>query len=354
MSKEKNSACWHTADDATLIHTLTDQKAKKNWGDNNPKKVAWTVCEVALAGSEKNSGGTPKTANTIKNRWQRLKQEYEVIKELRGLSGFGWDDTKKLVTATAEVWDAYLAPRRNSPAKAFRTGKKTFPLYEDIGNLVEGTRATGANTFRVGQTPGRSDKCAPAPGPSHTPAPKSPLPYSNFAIDPLLLEQAPDDGVGASENELNAEGPEKQAINKEPGYTFFGSDKYSSNEDEIAAPETQGKTRKRSRAAAKSNEPRRKRRATAGESISDLSKSVNKMASSVSDAASKAATRTPQALAIAKIEMAEGFAPREIVLAIKCVMRDAELATAYLAISNPEFSAEIIREEIEKFCSRTQ
>ena len=39
----------------------------------------------------------------------QLKQEYEVIKELRGLSGFGWDETKKLVTATAEVWDAYLA-----------------------------------------------------------------------------------------------------------------------------------------------------------------------------------------------------------------------------------------------------
>ncbi|KAH9012949.1 hypothetical protein EDB83DRAFT_2233518 [Lactarius deliciosus] len=200
MSKEKNSVCWHAATDATLIHMLTDQKAKKNWGDNNPKKVAWTVCEVALAGSEKNSGGMPKMANAIKNRWQQLKQEYEVIKELRGLSGFGWDDTKKLVTATAEVWDAYLA---NSPAKVFRTGKKTFPLYEDIGNLVEGTRATGANTFQVGQTTRHSHKCTPAPWP-HTPAPKSPLPYSNFTINPLL-EQATDDGVGASENELNAE-----------------------------------------------------------------------------------------------------------------------------------------------------
>ncbi|KAH9017994.1 hypothetical protein EDB84DRAFT_1442579 [Lactarius hengduanensis] len=153
---------------------------------------------------------------------------------------------------------------------------------------------------------------------------------------------------------LDTQGPGKQAIDKEPGYTFFGSDEYSSNEDKIAALKTQGKTRMRSRAAAKSNEPRRKHCTTAGKSISGLSKSVNKMASSVSDAVSKAATCTPQALAIAKIEMAEGFAPHEVVLAIKCVMRDAELTTAYLAINNPEFSMEIIREEIEKFHSRMQ
>ena len=39
----------------------------------------------------------------------QLKQEFEIVKELRGLSGFGWDDIKKIVTATDEVWEAYLA-----------------------------------------------------------------------------------------------------------------------------------------------------------------------------------------------------------------------------------------------------
>lgn len=90
--------------DAALVHMLTDQKIKGNWGDNNPKKVAWSACKTALAGSEKNLGGTLKTVTAIKNQWQRvsfmscdifehtvyscinaplqLKQEYEVIKEL--------------------------------------------------------------------------------------------------------------------------------------------------------------------------------------------------------------------------------------------------------------------------------
>ncbi|KAH9168569.1 Myb/SANT-like domain-containing protein, partial [Lactarius sanguifluus] len=100
---------WSEADKATLVHTLASEKAKSNWGDNGPKKVAWTACEVALLGSEKTSGGTPKTIQSTKNRWQRIKQEFETVKELRGLSGFGWDDAKKMVTATDEVWEAYLA-----------------------------------------------------------------------------------------------------------------------------------------------------------------------------------------------------------------------------------------------------
>ena len=66
-NKEKNSACWHAVDDAALVHMLTDQKIKGNWGDNNLKKVAWSACKTALAGSEKDSEGTPKTVTAIKN-----------------------------------------------------------------------------------------------------------------------------------------------------------------------------------------------------------------------------------------------------------------------------------------------
>ena len=94
-----------------------------------------------------------------------------------------------------------LQPRKNSSAKAFRTGKKTFPLYEDIGNLVEGTRATGENAFRVGQPPGPShhDKRASTPRFSHTPAPASPLPYPNFRIDPALLGGSQGDRIGSED-----------------------------------------------------------------------------------------------------------------------------------------------------------
>ena len=124
--KEKTLAVkWTQADEATMVQTLADaKKIKGHWGDNNPKSPAWTMCEEALRDSEKRSGGIPKTAKAISSRWNRvsfllsnicatdknaqIKQEYDTVKELRGLSGFGWDPQLCTVTAEMEVWDAYI------------------------------------------------------------------------------------------------------------------------------------------------------------------------------------------------------------------------------------------------------
>jgi hypothetical protein len=38
----------------------------------------------------------------------KLKQEFDVMKKLRGLSGFGWDDAEQRVTALDNVWDDYI------------------------------------------------------------------------------------------------------------------------------------------------------------------------------------------------------------------------------------------------------
>jgi len=68
----KGSTKWTAADEATLVETLIKEKRKANWGDNNPKPVAFTAVEVALAGSELVSGGAPKGVAAIKSRWQRV------------------------------------------------------------------------------------------------------------------------------------------------------------------------------------------------------------------------------------------------------------------------------------------
>jgi hypothetical protein len=39
----------------------------------------------------------------------QLKEHFLVVQTLRGLSGFGWDDVKHMVTALDDVWDQYLA-----------------------------------------------------------------------------------------------------------------------------------------------------------------------------------------------------------------------------------------------------
>jgi len=72
MGNDKETTKWTTADEALLIQTLALEKSKGNWGDNNPKPVAFTACEVALAGSECASGGIAKGVPAIKSQWQRV------------------------------------------------------------------------------------------------------------------------------------------------------------------------------------------------------------------------------------------------------------------------------------------
>jgi hypothetical protein len=71
---DKTSAVrWSQSDEALMLDTLTDMKREgKHWGDNNPRPEAWTKCEGVLKGSEKRSGGGPKTAKSIKSRWNRV------------------------------------------------------------------------------------------------------------------------------------------------------------------------------------------------------------------------------------------------------------------------------------------
>jgi len=43
----------------------------------------------------------------------QLKGEYKVVKTLRGLSGFGWDEGNQMVTAPMAVWAAYVKVHRS-------------------------------------------------------------------------------------------------------------------------------------------------------------------------------------------------------------------------------------------------
>lgn len=77
------------------------------------------------------------------------------MKKLRGQSGFGWDDERQMVTAPSDVWDEYL--KTHPKAKPWR--KKTYPLFEDMAELVDGVIATGKAAFN----PYRSSSGPPEP-----------------------------------------------------------------------------------------------------------------------------------------------------------------------------------------------
>jgi hypothetical protein len=71
--EDAKTAIWTLEDDTVMVHTLAEQKIGGHWGDNNPKKKAWTACENKLEGSEKRSGGLPKGEGALKNRWQKVR-----------------------------------------------------------------------------------------------------------------------------------------------------------------------------------------------------------------------------------------------------------------------------------------
>jgi len=47
----------------------------------------------------------------IDRQTAQLKGEYLEVKKLHSLSGFGWDDDLKVVTASPDVWERYLKVR---------------------------------------------------------------------------------------------------------------------------------------------------------------------------------------------------------------------------------------------------
>ncbi len=120
------STVWTRNNEAALVCTLKAAKNDGKWDDNNPKPVAWTLCVIALRNSEVISGGAAKTSKAIRSRWQRirthhvffsismclqLKQEYIILKTMRDLSGWGWDNVKKAPITSDEIWNAYIDVR---------------------------------------------------------------------------------------------------------------------------------------------------------------------------------------------------------------------------------------------------
>jgi len=142
--KGKTVVNWTAGEEADLVAVLLEQKHAGNQAESGWKPVVWTKVEERLAANHPNEAR--KDIKRCKDRWQRLKSEYRLVRELREQSGFGWDEVKHLATAPHDVWERYLAS--HPKAKPFR--KKSFPLYDDIATLVDSVVATGASALYMG------------------------------------------------------------------------------------------------------------------------------------------------------------------------------------------------------------
>ncbi|KAF9470918.1 hypothetical protein BDN70DRAFT_768221, partial [Pholiota conissans] len=127
-------------DDAILIRVLKQQKDLGNTSGAGWKQQVWHAVAAALSTSEA-SKGAPKTAAKCSDHWSNvsLKKNFMDVHALRTASGFGWDDGRKLVTASESIWQDKIA--RMPQAKQWKT--TPFPLYDDIDYLVHSVVATG-------------------------------------------------------------------------------------------------------------------------------------------------------------------------------------------------------------------
>ncbi|GMP88551.1 hypothetical protein CsSME_00040500 [Camellia sinensis var. sinensis] len=61
------------------------------------------------------------TVNRLKQKYHRIRQSYNTFVKLKNHTGFEWDDQRKTVTASDDIWDQYV--KAYPKAKVFRKKK---------------------------------------------------------------------------------------------------------------------------------------------------------------------------------------------------------------------------------------
>ncbi|KAJ7877174.1 hypothetical protein B0H13DRAFT_2668455 [Mycena leptocephala] len=135
-------AQWRDVDKMKLLNRLRWGKTNGFQADSGWKPQIWAYCAADLAGTP----GGKKTATKCKDQYQGIKKNFTEVHVIRNLSGFGWDDGLKLVTATQDAWDCLFAAHPDYT----RWQTTLFPLYDDMLFLVDGIIATKVGAFHTG------------------------------------------------------------------------------------------------------------------------------------------------------------------------------------------------------------
>lgn len=83
--------------------------------------------------------GSQYDKDVLKSRYTNLWKQYNDVKELLGQSGFSWDETRQMVVAEADVWNAYIEV--HPEARPYKT--KTVLNFGDLCAVFGYTAADG-------------------------------------------------------------------------------------------------------------------------------------------------------------------------------------------------------------------
>ena len=102
--RDKKNVTWTETADEFLTNVLIEQITLGRKDGIGFTSEGWREIERKM----KEKFGDAYDKAKIRNRLRIVKSHYNHIKILIGLSGFGWDDITKRVTAEDQVWDDYL------------------------------------------------------------------------------------------------------------------------------------------------------------------------------------------------------------------------------------------------------
>lgn len=101
---ERSRTFWTPPMDRYLIDLLLDQVYKGNKVGQTFISQAW----VDMATSFNVKFNSHHDKDVLKNRYKHLRRQHNDIKFLLGQTGFTWDETREMVTAEDNIWDAYI------------------------------------------------------------------------------------------------------------------------------------------------------------------------------------------------------------------------------------------------------
>ena len=109
-SQSKFSASWTPEKKSYLIELLLEQISNGNYAGGSFKGHAWT--EITSKFNQHFRSNYDKSQ--MHSQLSDMKRNFTIFDTLVHQSGFCWDSEKKIVTATANVWDEYIAHHKDA------------------------------------------------------------------------------------------------------------------------------------------------------------------------------------------------------------------------------------------------
>lgn len=179
---------WTPPMDRYFIDLMLEQVRRGAMVDQNFSQQAW--CHMLVKFNAR--FGFQHHRDALESRFQNLRKKFNDMKTLLDRNGFVWDEIQQMITADADLWDAFIV--ENPDAQSYRI--QTLPNYNDLFLIFGKTITNGVNDHlnhciyvedsvmgvQNGQHDDQSSACSDIVGNDWT------KPMDQFFID-LMLEQ---------------------------------------------------------------------------------------------------------------------------------------------------------------------